>query len=759
MPDTDKQSIPIVKYGIGAQLLIPILGSVLLVLFVSVVAVVHIADKELSEASRERVLSSATIVGNSILEQINRAKADVLFSTHLPLVKTILDPKQTFIYPDRKTYITTANNLLKTLSDNSGYYEMFHVVTPAGLTLTSSLASAVGALDISNREWFHAAMAASETVVSEPFRSRITGDALIAVAKKFSDGENYGALVASLQVQKITRQALELRSSDWLKIIIVTKSGMTLASLDDEEITTRSYHEEPWFKNVIAKDSGYLELKKRNQVGTLLVYYKMPATDFYVLAFADSNHLLAPSRTVGYIGFLTAIIAVALAAIVIYLSIRVLTKDIDTLVAYAEVVGQGSLNPEVRIKRYDELGILAWALNNMVLSLRHMIVAAEEATKAKSDFLARMSHEIRTPMNAILGMAHIGLQTEPNAKQKNCLEKIQQAAGDLLGIINDILDFSKVEAGKMDLNNRSFRLSGLARSLLDLLEWRAQEKNITLAFTVDPDVPDVVVGDSLRLSQICTNLCTNSIKFTEHGKVAIHVAMAEDLGDSLKLHFSVVDTGIGMTPEQQRFIFDAFTQADGSTTRRYGGTGLGLAICKHLAKLMGGDIWVESAYGQGSAFHFTVVLGKEEHASGVLLKMGSDALPPATELLGLKILLVDDNDINLEVAMELLRELGIEPALAHNGAEALELCRQQSFDITLMDIHMPIMDGLEATRQIRALLGGPCAITMPIIAMTANAMAGDKEKSLTAGMNDHITKPIDYMELQSVLHRWNPRKY
>ena len=475
---------------------------------------------------------------------------------------------------------------------------------------------------------------------------------------------------------------------------------------------------------------------------------------------------------------------IAIGIILAYFLARNMSNPVLELAHYAKRIGQGDFGFRFSLNRKDELGLLSRTMNKMALQIneknkalldaytllekrvvdrtRELLLAkdkAEAANRAKSNFLANMSHEIRTPMNGVIGMTQLALLAAPPPEQREYLELIEKSSYRLLNVVNDILDFSKIEADKLELAVKPFALRDTIATTIREFSFKAKEKGLALDWNVEDEIPDAFMGDAGRLSQILINLIGNALKFTPAGKISVRVEKEYAELDEIIAHFSITDTGIGVSPEYQDSIFEAFSQADESHSRSYEGTGLGLAICAKLVSLMHGRIWVESVEGQGSVFHFTALLKKAAPEPPSLDTDNPYGLPadPSREQAGprLEILLVEDNLVNQKVAGKMLERSGHGVTIAANGQEAIAAFARQPFALVLMDIQMPVMDGFEATQAIRDLEKESGRHT-PIIALTAHAISGYREKCLEQGLDDYLSKPIKLADLNAKIAEYLP---
>jgi len=766
-------------------------------------------------------------------------------------------------------------------------------------------------------------------VITHVYRDLIYGNpAFIISLPVKKDGRFIGAAHVAIPMSPFTDKFVnEVKVGGTGYMFMVDNKGLLIAHPDKDAILSETAAKRfmPFVSHVLSGEVNFIQdfggASKIYNAHKVDFHGMNHLSDWYLVLAQDKSEILAPSVRIVWIISFFLVVGFLLVTGIIYITtktvvVRPLQKFGKELAGLAgekgDLGGQGevgsmacAINSFLNNLQVEEIDKVQQAyseinrLNAEREEMSHLLQdnvaeltvardAAEAGVKVKSEFLANMSHEIRTPMNAIIGMAHLVLKTEMTPKQRDYIAKILQSGQHLLGVINDILDFSKVEAGKLEIESTELRLDVLLQNVTNLIVGKTTAKGLELIVKVDPDVPNDLVGDPLRLAQILTNYANNAVKFTDEGEIAIEVEQVENAEHEVLLRFLVRDTGIGLSEAQKGKLFESFSQADTSTTRKYGGTGLGLAISKRLAELMGGGVGVDSELGAGSTFWFTARLGKgqprrrllpqpdlrgrrmlvvddNENARLVLLDLleamtfkpegvdsakaampalkaaaaagrpfdvvlldwmmpGMDGVqaaqairqlelvPPPhmimvtaygredvmahAEAVGIesvlikpvtssilfdslmqvlggepaedvasrakaepaeekkvqgevRILLVEDNDLNQQVASELLEDAGAAVDIAENGEVAVHMAQAGRYDLVFMDMQMPVMDGVTATREIRRL-----GLTLPIIAMTANAMQADRDKCAAAGMNDYIAKPIDPDALWKALVRW-----
>jgi signal transduction histidine kinase len=501
---------------------------------------------------------------------------------------------------------------------------------------------------------------------------------------------------------------------------------------------------------IIEADSGPMALARvvEQPVDLILLDIQMPGMD----GFETARHLQMTERTRSIpIIFITAVFK---AEEFIHRGFDIgavdyLTKPIDDNLLLNRIRLYRSIQ-----QRERQLTVAVEQLRRNEQALTIAKETAEAANRAKSTFLANMSHELRTPMTAIMGMTDLALRRATDPKQIDQLKKSKSGAQKLLGIINDILDISKIEADRLTIERVPFKLEEVLENLMNMIAHKAQDKQLRLLVDLTPDVAGIsLLGDPLRLGQILLNLTGNAIKFTERGSVTVRARLIEDCATEVWLRWEVSDTGIGIDAEHHERLFTAFEQADGSMTRKYGGTGLGLAISKRLVQMMGGEIGVDSTVGQGSTFWFTVRLGKATDAvsPAPTFSPSSTEAQLKSQFAGTRILLAEDEPINQEVSRGLLEDICLVVDLAEDGVVAVALARQNHYDLILMDMQMPHLNGVEATQAIRQ---ESLNTTTPILAMTAYAFDEDRQVCIDAGMNDHIGKPVDPDLLFATLLKW-----
>ena len=597
---------------------------------------------------------------------------------------------------------------------------------------------------------------------------KVTNIPRLWINYKVADEENIvGVFCSGLAFDDIFTNLFSQYDIDTVKGYIIDNEGFikmdsALSEIYDEEHEVRIFEvrRDPVFVSAIEtyleRITGYFDSFSRPEVHKLaknldgfVSIAPIAGTDWTVVTFFSGKSLFS------FTSLLPLLIALLSAFVLYTLAGNILMRRL-VLIPLNRLTNSVSQSAEGKIFGYDrndEIGELARTIHTTSAELETALEKARAASLAKSNFLSNMSHEIRTPMNAIIGMTMIGKSASNIEKKDYAFDKIDGASNHLLGVINDILDMSKIEAGKFELSIAEFDFEKTIQKVINVVSFRVDEKQHQLTVNIDPDIPQILIGDDQRLTQVITNLLTNAIKFTPaQGSIRVNTRFIGEEDGLLTIQIDVTDSGIGISPEQQLRVFSSFEQAESNTSRKFGGTGLGLPISRQIVELMGGRIWIESELGCGSTFAFTIKVRRGEKTSVSHQLSGLDKTDSRQtdrkSFRGCHLLLAEDVEINREIVMALLEPAELEIDCAVNGKMAVQMFggNPDKYDLIFMDLQMPEMDGFEATRRIRGI-DAPKAREIPIIAMTANVFREDIEKCREAGMNDHIGKPLDFEEV------------